>query len=592
MYELKADPNLSHPSSPSDIAQPPAFSPPTYAVWVNSLWFLSLVISLTCAMLATSLQQWARRYLRLTRPERCSPHKRARVRSFFADGVDKFRVDLVVETLPALVHLSLFIFFAGLVIYLFNINHTVFSPAMCWVALLSAGYGFITLMPMFWLDSPYYSPLSSLLPSLFYGLLSPVFIFSWIFIRPFGYQILLRYVTLTMGFLRWLTKGVAGKAEKTVSKRSQEIDGRIVEWTIEALSEDDALEELFEAVPGFYKSDVVKDLRRHLPSWGWWKIENVLFGFLARTLSSNSISAPVKIRRLTICLNATNEIEPDYGVRTLLHSIMKRDWHAAPHSIEIGHFLRSWVKATNERSKFTDQMKPIIACIIASVQEHDDRWIALAMDYLGVPEGVLQDYLAHGDSVLLANLIHFTRYYIRSGSVSSEVFELVARFDIRNTLPGLQHKFCTLWNEIVEDPQMDESYSQFYLVDTLKAIRHLYIALHKDTDAAPTTFSDSTRNHDKILNKSSSYPSCHIPGHLVRKLSSGESAHCPATATTPHLAGEPSLVVEPSHLAPRASVPPPNDAIPFDSAATTSSTQANANYPTIPLSASSDPHPT
>ena len=381
--------------------------------------------------------------------------------------------------------------------------------------------------------------------------------------------------------------------------------------TIDALSEDDALEELFEAVPGFYKSDVVKDLQQHLDHWV--RINNVRTGFLARTLSSNSISASVKIRRLTICLNAVDEIDPDYGVCFLLNSITEGDWHGTPHSVEIGHFLRSWVKGSNKRFLFTHQMKVIIACIIASVRERDDRWIALAMDHLGVPEGVLQDYLAHGDSVLLANLIHLTRYYILSTSFSSKVLELVARFDIRNTLPELQHEFCALWNQCVEDPdpQMHTSYDPTRHVNALKGIRHLYIVLHKDTDAAPTVFSDSTPNSEDILNRLSSYPTCHIPGHLVRESSSGEFAHHPAVPhhdsiqatatpsspvsypddTTPHLAGEPSLVIEPSHLAPRASVPPPNDAIPSDSAATTS-TQANANYLTIPLSASSDPHPT
>ncbi|KAH9989374.1 hypothetical protein BJV74DRAFT_773062, partial [Russula compacta] len=157
MYQLQADPNVSRSST---VAQPPAFSPPTYAVWVNSLWFLSLVISLSCAMLATSVQQWTRRYLRVTQPARCNPHKRARMRAFFANGVDKFHVGWAVEALPALVHLSLFIFFAGLAIYLFNINHTVFDTVICWVALLLAAYGCITLMPSFWHDSPYYSPLS------------------------------------------------------------------------------------------------------------------------------------------------------------------------------------------------------------------------------------------------------------------------------------------------------------------------------------------------------------------------------------------------------------------------------------------------
>jgi Family of unknown function (DUF6535) len=59
ILQLLADPNVSRESILATPAEPPPFSPPKYAIWVNSLWFLSLVISLTCAMLATLLQQWA-----------------------------------------------------------------------------------------------------------------------------------------------------------------------------------------------------------------------------------------------------------------------------------------------------------------------------------------------------------------------------------------------------------------------------------------------------------------------------------------------------------------------------------------------------
>ncbi|KAF8257873.1 hypothetical protein EI94DRAFT_1626815, partial [Lactarius quietus] len=62
IYQAMADPNRTT-SLPT---YPPPFSPPSYAVWVNGLWFMSLVISITCAVLATLLQQWARRYLKLT----------------------------------------------------------------------------------------------------------------------------------------------------------------------------------------------------------------------------------------------------------------------------------------------------------------------------------------------------------------------------------------------------------------------------------------------------------------------------------------------------------------------------------------------
>jgi len=106
------------------------------------------------------LQQWARRYIKITQ-SRCNPHKRARVRAFFAEGVDNLRLPATVEALPALLHLSLFIFFAGFLIFLFNINHTVFSIVAWWIGLCTAVYACITLIPIFRHDSPYYAPLSS-----------------------------------------------------------------------------------------------------------------------------------------------------------------------------------------------------------------------------------------------------------------------------------------------------------------------------------------------------------------------------------------------------------------------------------------------
>jgi hypothetical protein len=161
IYQILANPNRSQASIPIPIATPPSFSPPRYAIWVNSLWFLSLAISLTCASLATSLQQWARRYTRLTQPARCSPEKRARLRAFFAGGVKKMHVSWAVEALPALLHLALFLFFLGVVIFLRHVNQSVYISVIWWVALYSTAYGFVTFLPMLRPDSPYYTPLST-----------------------------------------------------------------------------------------------------------------------------------------------------------------------------------------------------------------------------------------------------------------------------------------------------------------------------------------------------------------------------------------------------------------------------------------------
>ena len=155
IYHATINPNVSETLPTS----PPPFSPPNYAVWVNALWFMTLVISLTCALLATFLQQWARKYLKVTQ-SRYSPHKRARIRSFFSEGVEKCLLPWAVETLPALLHISLFLFFTGLVVFLCNVNMTIFELVLSWVGVCTALYGCITLMPIIRHDSPYHTPLS------------------------------------------------------------------------------------------------------------------------------------------------------------------------------------------------------------------------------------------------------------------------------------------------------------------------------------------------------------------------------------------------------------------------------------------------
>jgi hypothetical protein len=59
IYQLFASTNLSDTMIPPSLAKLPIFSPPKYAIWVNSLWFLSLAISLMGATVATLEKHWA-----------------------------------------------------------------------------------------------------------------------------------------------------------------------------------------------------------------------------------------------------------------------------------------------------------------------------------------------------------------------------------------------------------------------------------------------------------------------------------------------------------------------------------------------------
>ncbi|KAH9026098.1 hypothetical protein EDB84DRAFT_1420142, partial [Lactarius hengduanensis] len=102
------------------------FKPTASAVRVNVLWFLSLVLSLNCALSATLMQQWARRYQELAQ-RRGATHRRGRMRAYIFDGITKFEMAQAVATMPRLLHISVFLFkfFAGLVDFLFPIYATV-----------------------------------------------------------------------------------------------------------------------------------------------------------------------------------------------------------------------------------------------------------------------------------------------------------------------------------------------------------------------------------------------------------------------------------------------------------------------------------
>ncbi|KAH9172720.1 hypothetical protein EDB89DRAFT_856612 [Lactarius sanguifluus] len=97
----------------------PTFSPSTSIVCVNAMWILSLIVSITCALLATLMQQWARQYVQLPQL-RTTPRERAHVRSFLFFGLKQFRMSYAVELIPTLLHLAVFLFFVGLVIFFFS----------------------------------------------------------------------------------------------------------------------------------------------------------------------------------------------------------------------------------------------------------------------------------------------------------------------------------------------------------------------------------------------------------------------------------------------------------------------------------------
>ncbi|KAH9971338.1 hypothetical protein BGW80DRAFT_454199 [Lactifluus volemus] len=489
IYQLLADPNISHTATP---AIPPPFSPPRYAIWVNSLWFLSLVISLTCALLATLLQQWARRYLTVTQPPHLSPHKRARIRSFFADGVNKFHLPLVVETLPTLLHVSLFLFFSGLLVFLFNINHTTFSIVAWWVGLCGAIYGCITLLPIFRHDSPYYAPLTFLAWSLLNGVSYEIFRILTFMIEfdCITFETFSRFLEMRENYRVRTSWGIVRTAQERASKMSAEIDYHVFAWTFWALDEDHELEQFFEAIPAFSTSQVAHEPKRIFAKVNVgelnFPVTAACNGFLIRTFSFHLLSESIKERRFILCMRALDALDslfPSHDFTSQVFGPPAMD--GVLQSVQMGHLLRRSPSSTGKTALY---VQILVAGIIASAPERDDSWKLLVMDQLRISKGVLEDYLTHGDSVLLANWIHATRHSLSlyredfwiSEACLGNIQSIISKFDIRDTLPGLQHDFCALWNKLTQRRIIVELIIPFvfFCSDSQSASFHRFTSRH------------------------------------------------------------------------------------------------------------------
>ncbi|KAK0492103.1 hypothetical protein EDD18DRAFT_1034822, partial [Armillaria luteobubalina] len=92
-----------------------AFVPASADIWVNGLWFTSLFLSLTTALIAVLVKQWLHYYVA---PPSGTPRDRSLIRQFRHAGFRKWHVQIIIGLLPVIIHLALTIFLVGLVIFL------------------------------------------------------------------------------------------------------------------------------------------------------------------------------------------------------------------------------------------------------------------------------------------------------------------------------------------------------------------------------------------------------------------------------------------------------------------------------------------
>ncbi|KAF8474331.1 hypothetical protein DFH94DRAFT_635772, partial [Russula ochroleuca] len=149
---------ISTNSTPSISSLPaPIFHASASDRRVNIFWLISLVCSLSAALLATLVQQWVRAYMRIFQ-QSSNPLKTARIRLFLFEGTGL--LPAVAEVVPGLIHVSLLLFLWGLCDIILQIDTAVFVSTVVPIVVCICLYLFCVIVPIWDLQLPYRTPFS------------------------------------------------------------------------------------------------------------------------------------------------------------------------------------------------------------------------------------------------------------------------------------------------------------------------------------------------------------------------------------------------------------------------------------------------
>ncbi|PPQ75728.1 hypothetical protein CVT24_002581 [Panaeolus cyanescens] len=133
----------TRPTPPFDFAAD-TFSVDSSDVRINTVWFLSLTLSLTTVLIGILCLQWLREFQR----DAALPHKEAvALRQMRYEGLLHWKVPEILSVLPILLQLSLILFFMGLLELLWTRNRTVAIFVSAVIAVVMLFLGITTALP-------------------------------------------------------------------------------------------------------------------------------------------------------------------------------------------------------------------------------------------------------------------------------------------------------------------------------------------------------------------------------------------------------------------------------------------------------------
>ena len=199
---------------------------------------MALVFSLTAALLATLVQQWVRDYMHVFQ-RYGDPLKSARIRQYLHEGSDGWYMPIVAEAVPGVLHVSVFLFFVGLVDFVLKINTTVGLTTAAPIGICGLFYIFTTFAPVIYPQSPYQNCFSGLIWYLFQTLRGRKY-------RDRDGKSKSVNPNMAQGQMQLAMEESVDRARR---------DAHAIRWLVENLTEDAEMELLAMTIPGSFNTE-------------------------------------------------------------------------------------------------------------------------------------------------------------------------------------------------------------------------------------------------------------------------------------------------------------------------------------------------
>ena len=366
------------------------------------------------------MQKWARRYLDITQ-KRNDPQRRAQIRELLSQALKKqVRLSWMIEILPFLLHTSVFLFLSGFVLYLFSINELVAKVAAACAGTSLLSYLYVSAAPIYSRDSPYSTPLTtlvwvaimgsgSLLHRLHYSFAYPLADLA----QPGERERVKRIRNSFHSYHERMLKGITMDVE-SLADNATNLASEILKSTFKSLDGDSDVELFLSCIPGFYKS---KKAEKHCQ-------KEFLNEFNSQILPLSIISLIEHVLSSDLFVGPEKEAEKEATVTTCLKAIEAnaillectfREALQNPDSVIFTH--PGFVRLAAKQLPRTDVRDPegtvknyaqcVVAVAINRTQFDDDIWSAITERYLRPHHA---QYREDPRNLKLCNLICLTKY--------------------------------------------------------------------------------------------------------------------------------------------------------------------------------------